>query len=204
MLQIELISLSRGSASYSYESFRHGFCSYRSMLEMQNQNESQTKMQTNKSAAECQQYNTTNAEAIANGLLEAWLPKPAPVVRTTSKHHGGWRNGGCAILPIGIVNLTTAKNAMFGTMWDCWEESEKATNILVKEYQGKIVYRVIHTSGSGEDYLAGDTMSLRHDQTGSRIGFQWTVVGTAPHTKEGLLQLKKLSGKTSLAFSTFK
>lgn len=104
----------------------------------------------------------------------------------------------CPILPVGLVNLTTGKNAKFGVIWDCWNDG---SNILVKEGEK---FRVVHTSGGAEDFVAGDTIVLAHDQAGARIGGIWTIVGTAPHTPAGLLELKRLSGKSSLAFATFK
>jgi hypothetical protein len=124
----------------------------------------------------------------------------APVVRQP-KYHGLRRFGGVHHLPIGMVDLTTGKNAMFGTIWNCWKQDEKDSNILVREGDK---FKAIHTCGSADNYKAGDTMCLRHDQTGARIGGIWTIVGIAQHTPEGMLKLKELSGKTSVAFSTFK
>lgn len=146
-------------------------------------------------------------------MMNVQIPTPKvetkPAVRTQPRYQGD-----CAILPIGKVNLTTAANAMFGTMWNCWEEDAGASNILVREVVWKAQrpglsgqeekFKVVHTSGSAEAWVAGDTLLLRHDQTGRSIGGDWTVVGTVPHTVEGLKKLKELSGKAALAFATFK
>jgi hypothetical protein len=109
-------------------------------------------------------------------------------------------SNGSPILPIGKVNLTDGKNAMFGTVWNCWSANAEYTNILVKEGDKQ---RVVHSSGSVKE-KAGDAMRLRHDQTGAAIGGNWTVVGTYPHTEDGLRQIAAASGKKSLSFATFK
>jgi hypothetical protein len=125
-----------------------------------------------------------------------------------------YRDRGSPILPIGTVNLTTGANQMFGVIWNGWEEDPKAVNILLaaRSYPGAhpgtggaqpSQMRVVHSSGSvGEK--EGDVMRLIHDQTRRPIGDEWTVVGSFPHTKEGLAQLKAKSGKSSLSFATFK
>jgi hypothetical protein len=117
-------------------------------------------------------------------------------------------NRGSPILPIGTVNLTTGANQMFGMVFDGWEEGS-GTNLLVQanDYPGQMKsaqMRVIHTSGSGSEYGIGDPIQLAHDQTRRPIGDGWTIAGVFPHTKEGLLQLKQKSGKSSLPFATFK
>lgn len=162
-------------------------------------------MKVNRSTKECAEFNEAHKTAIEVGLVAAHEPTPEIVARENGakRHHGGWRNEGCAILPIGLVNLTTAKNAMFGTMWECWGEGD-GTDFLVSEFSGSLKYRVVHTSGTMDSILVGDTISLKHDQTGARIGWTWNVVAKVPHTREGLLELKRVSGKSSLAFSTFK
>lgn len=161
--------------------------------------------QVRKSTKECAEYNALNQAAIDAGLFEAVTPDVYTLAqenpRTEPKHHGGWKNEGCAVLPIGTVNLTTGKNALFGEVWHGWEENASHSNILVCEGNK---FKVLHTCGGATEFIKGDTISLKHDQTLSRIGFYWKVVGTVPHTKEGLLKLKQLSGKSSLAFSTFK
>ena len=115
---------------------------------------------------------------------------------------------GFPILPIGSVNLTTGANAMFGTVWDCWEEG--GTDILLRDcslfrpadYVRPM--RVVHTSGTASDMNVGDTLELVHDQTNRSIGERWEVVGKFSHTKEGLLEMKRVTGRNSFSFNTFK
>ena len=111
------------------------------------------------------------------------------------------------ILPIGKVNLTTGKNELFGTIWDGWEpatENRVSTNILVLETE-KMTYRVVHSSGDMKEWATkANVLEFKHDQTGARIGQMWKVIGVFPHTKLGLLDLQKETGKSSLSFATFK
>lgn len=111
-----------------------------------------------------------------------------------------------SILPIGAVNLKTAKNQIFGVLWNGWEEN-KGANLLVEETFKKKL-RVIYTSEPLEcaqaNYPVGKIMEFQHDQTRARIGFSWRVVGVFPHSSAGLLQLKEAAKCSSLSFSTFK
>ena len=109
-----------------------------------------------------------------------------------------------SILPIGAVNLNTAHNSMFVTVFDCWTENQ-GSNIVVRD--GSKV-RVIHTSGDFmgvvAQYPIGKLMQLRHDQTCASIGYLWEVLGGFEHNRAGLQQIKNLVKKNSLSFSTFK
>jgi hypothetical protein len=113
--------------------------------------------------------------------------------------HSGWRNQGCAVLPIGKVNLTTAANKDFGTMWTVWTEGE-GTNLLC-EQDGK--FKAVHTSGTMDTMQVGDTLVLKHDQTFRTYG-AWKIVAKAPHNAAGLLELKKVCNTSSINFATFK
>ncbi len=120
------------------------------------------------------------------------------------------KNNECPVLPIGTVNLTTAKNAMFGTMWDCWEQDARSSNILLMDndtFIEKRKFRAVHSSGATESYYpVNSVMHLKHDQTGQRIGSWsgWRILGHFPHTPEGLLAMKASCGKAGISFATFK
>lgn len=101
---------------------------------------------------------------------------------------------GIPVASIGKVNLRTGRNAMFGTVWNCWEEDPRAHNMLLTH--GTQLF-ITHTCGEGEK--VGDTCDLVHDQSGRRIGSgKWTVVAVAPHTKEGLAQLADAAEKVGV------
>jgi len=112
----------------------------------------------------------------------------------------------CAYMPIGVVNLITGKNALFGNIWSGWEEDATATNMLVVEDKvdadAKPKYYVVHTCGSG--WEPGTTLELKHDQTFRPKGWGWTVVACTPHTLAGLKQLAEITARKSLAFCTLK
>ena len=122
--------------------------------------------------------------------------------RTETRFHDD-----CAILPVGRVNLDTGKNAMFGQIWNCWEEGKGTCYLLTMNEDGKAKFRVVNTSDSdavnSDHTIVGDTLRLVHDQDGYNMG-AWTVVAIAPHSKIGHKRLKEVSGKVSLSFSTFK
>lgn len=88
------------------------------------------------------------------------------------------------ILPIGTVNLLTGANVMFGSMWDCWEESDKAYDMLVQFKNGK--FKIVHTSGEGDE--VGLSQEFVHDQTRRSYGIG-RVVACEPHTKAGLTRV---------------
>src|SRR5574343_1373842 len=117
-------------------------------------------------------------------------------------------NNQSPILPIGKVNLTTAKNAMFGVLWDCWEKDENSANILLKgaDYNNQGKMRVVHTSGNVGStkswHPVGKKIEFCHDQDRYSMGV-WEVVSVHPHTEAGLLEIKAASGKSSLGFATY-
>lgn len=110
------------------------------------------------------------------------------------------------ILPIGMVNLLTGANKMFGSVWNCWSEGEGTYLLVQDQYTGK--YRAISTSDTLESaskyYPAGRTMQFCHDQTRAQIGNSWTVIGLFPNTKAGLKAMAAKCSKKSLPFSCFK
>lgn len=109
---------------------------------------------------------------------------------------------GLPVAPIGKVNLKTGENAMFGVVWNCWEEDPTATNMLVANSHLDQLY-IVHTCGAG--YPDGDMFDLVHDQTNRWIGQgKWRVIASRPHTKEGLKELAQIANKTSLPMATFK
>lgn len=114
----------------------------------------------------------------------------------------GFRND-FPILPIGRVNLKTGSNSLFGTIWNGWDEDPNETNVLVKSLEDGSL-RVIHTAGAG--IPEGSNLNLIHDQTHARIGGRsgWRVVKNYPHTREGLIDLSRDTGRASLPFATFK
>ena len=105
------------------------------------------------------------------------------------------------IASIGSVSLTSAKNSMFGTMWECWEEG-RGSNLLV-EKDGK--FRAVHTCTevSKVEYEVGEVLRLIGDQS-RRIMGDWKIAAIEPHTAAGLLAFKTLSRKSSIDFATFK
>lgn len=115
------------------------------------------------------------------------------------------------ILPIGSVNLTTGQNtgrgAMFETIWECWEERPDCSNILVQETTTNKL-RAVHTADTFENatknYPIGSPQCFCHDQTRANMGYMWKVLGVFRHSPEGLLEMKKVAGKPSVAFATFK
>jgi len=143
----------------------------------------------------------TPSELVFVQSVKCHVDPPAVVQRTTPTQHGGWRNKGCAVLPIGLVNLTTAKNGMFGTMWNGWSENAGSENLLLANGNG--LWRALHTSGTMSDMLPGDIIVLKHDQTFANLG-TWKIVSKHKHTPAGLLEMKTASKKSSVAFMTFK
>lgn len=120
------------------------------------------------------------------------------IVPVKPTYHGSQRDG-YPVATIGPVNLETAKNAMFGSMWDCWSEGD-GTNFLV-EQDGK--FRAVHTSGTMDSIKTGDVIFLEADQTGRAMG-PWNVKAKAPHTAAGVRSFKAVCGKSSVSFATFK
>ena len=114
-------------------------------------------------------------------------------------------NNKCPVSSIGTVNLKTGRNSMFGTVWDCWEQSFNMAAILVTNDTGK--FRVCVTSGTVEStarwHVPGHSIDLISDQSRRSLGM-WKVVGVFPHTQDGLNSLRLVSGKSSLDFATFK
>lgn len=131
--------------------------------------------------------------------MENAIKQAAQQAQRTPQTHSGWKNQGCAILPIGKVNLITASNKEFGTMWTVWDEGD-GTNLLC-EQDGK--YKAVHTSGTMDTMQVGDTLVLKHDQTFRSYG-AWKIVAKAPHNAAGLLELKKVCNTSSINFATFK
>jgi len=111
----------------------------------------------------------------------------------------GFRND-FSILPIGRVNLKTGSNSLFGTIWNGWEEG-KGVNYLLSDPAGN-KFRVVHSS-AGADIQNGSLINLVHDQGQYDMGL-WQVVGRYPHTREGLIDLSRDTGRASLPFATFK
>lgn len=113
-------------------------------------------------------------------------------------------------MPIGSVNLRTGKNEMFGTVWDCWPESEGGACILVRDASAPSKFRVCFTSGRVEStalqFPVDSHMNIIHDQTRRRLGSWagWNVVGVFPYTPQGLLDMRNRSCSNSLTFATFK
>jgi hypothetical protein len=109
------------------------------------------------------------------------------------------------ISSIGTVNLKTGRNSMFGTVWDCWEESDNMAAILVTNDTGK--FRVCVTSGNTNSttgqFPRGHVIHLIGDQSRRNLG-HWSVVGVFPHRHHGLKSIQLASGKSSLDFATFK
>lgn len=112
------------------------------------------------------------------------------------------------IFPIGSVNLSTGKNAMHGTVWDCWPVDSTRLNILVRDLPlyGKSKFKVIHAVTEAEvnvNYAVDGIMYLKHDQSGHNLG-DWQIVGFYPHTPHGLADMRTATGKRSIPFACFK
>lgn len=146
-----------------------------------------------------------NARALVDKLLseEEVQPTPAqPAAQTPSKHPSYYdRKRAISILPIGLVNLTTGKNALFGNVFDGWEEGS-GVNLLVKD-QSTGKFMAVHSSGD-VGIPVGTQVQFKHDQSFRPIGEVWEVIGIFPHSKEGLTQLSQKAGKAAVSMATFK
>lgn len=123
-------------------------------------------------------------------------------------YSGGVMNNKSPILPIGKVNLKTAANDMFGTLWECWEK-DRGYNVVLKgvDFRNEGKLKVVHSSGSIEggiaDHPVGKVIEFCHDQDRYSMG-RWTVMSVHAHSEAGLNAMAALTGKTSLGFSTYK
>lgn len=115
------------------------------------------------------------------------------------------------ILPVGTTNFSTGKNSGWGSIFNLWTEGD-GTYLLVKEqpWFGEVEkpkFKAIITcqtlEETQEQYVVGDRIHLRHDQSNKDMG-NWEILGAFPNTKDGLLEMKEVTGKSGCPFATFK
>lgn len=127
-----------------------------------------------------------------------------------------------AVLPVGSVNVLTGKCKEYTSIFNLWEEDENETYVIFKmtrtvyakvqgrwESQVKTSFRATITCDKIDNvrvsYPVGSKWVLFHDQSGAQFGdSEWEVVGWVRNTRDDLPQIKTMTGKTSMAFGTFK
>lgn len=117
-----------------------------------------------------------------------------------------YQNNPSPILPIGLVNLFSGANRLFGNVFFGWEENSGTYLLVQDQSTGK--YRAVITADDIESvktyHSVGQRMYFCHDQTRAQIGNDWVIVGLYPNTKQGLRDMAAKSSKKSLPFATFK